>query len=40
VKKVLITLLATGLIGSAVAAGGASASPKPVKCTLYGCWHN
>jgi hypothetical protein len=41
VKKVLVTLFLTSLLGSAVAVGGASAAtPKPIKCTLYYCWHN
>jgi len=40
-KKVLVTLFLTALLGSAVAVGGASAyTPKPLKCTLSGCPHN
>jgi hypothetical protein len=40
-RKVLVTLFLTALLGSAVAVGGASAStPKPVRCTLAGCPHN
>jgi hypothetical protein len=41
VKKALVTLFLTALLGSAVAAGSApAATPKPIKCTLYYCWHN
>jgi len=42
VKKVLVTLFLTALLGSAVAVGGASAQTSPtLPCTLkYGCWHN
>ena len=36
-KKLLVTLFVAGLMGSAVAAGSASATPQPVKCTLQGC---
>ena len=40
-KKLLVTLFLTALLGSAVAVGGASAqTPKPIKCTLDYCWHN
>ena len=40
-KKALVTLFLTALLGSAVAAGSASATtPPPIKCTLYYCWHN
>jgi len=42
VKKVLVTLFATALIGSALAAGSASAAQTgpTLKCTLQGCPHN
>ncbi len=43
-KKVLVTLFLTSLLGSAVAAGPASAAPTggpTVKCDLiHGCPHN
>jgi hypothetical protein len=36
VKKVLVTLFLTALLGSAVAVGGASASVTPPGCHNYG----
>jgi hypothetical protein len=39
VKKFLVTLFVAGLLGSAVAAGGASAAVTPPWCFNYGHLH-
>src|SRR5262249_41319982 len=39
VKKVLVTLFLTALLGSAVAANSASASVSPPRCGTYGNLH-